>query len=131
MAPTADTAPSDAAIRHNDTWHEVLVVEDHRHPSPGHGNAYDWVLPVNNGTKGAGQCMVIDFESDLFIGTAMMRIKNVLPHPRLSDNATNVDNGRTGPYFHDKKRTFQGILWGRFERPGVPMLECVTGQAFH
>jgi hypothetical protein len=75
--------------------------------------------------------MVIDFGSDLFVGTAMMRIKNVLTHPRSFDNATDVDNGRTGPYFYDKKRTFQGIIWGSLERPGVPILECVTGQAFH
>jgi hypothetical protein len=69
--------------------------------------------------------MVIDFESDLFVGTAMMQIKNVLPHPRSSEDATNVDNNRTGSYFRDKKRTFQGIIWGRFKRPGVPMLECI------
>jgi hypothetical protein len=54
MAPTVDTAPSDAKIRHNYTWHETLVVEDHLHPSPGHVNAYGWALPVNNGTEGAG-----------------------------------------------------------------------------
>jgi hypothetical protein len=99
--------------------------------SPGHGKAYGWALPINNGTKGFGRCMVIDFESDLFIGTAMMRIKNVLPHPRSSDNATDIDNGRTGSYFHDKKHTFQGIVWGTFKRPGMPMLECVNRQAFH
>ncbi len=75
--------------------------------------------------------MVINFESDLFVGTAMMRIKNVLLHPRLSDDATDVDNDWTGSYFHNKKCTFQGIVWGRFKPPGVPMLECVTGQAFH
>jgi hypothetical protein len=131
VAPTADTAPSNAGIRHNDTWREVLVIEDHPHPSPGHGNAYGWALPVNNGTKGAGRCMVTDFKSDLFVGTAMMLIKNILPHPRSSDDVTNVDIGRTGSYFRDKKRTFQGIVWGRFKRPGMPMLESITGQASH
>jgi hypothetical protein len=75
--------------------------------------------------------MVIDFKSDLFVGMAMMQIKNVLPHPRLSDNATNINNGRTGSYFHNKKRTFQGIIRGRFNCPGVPMSECITGQAFY
>jgi hypothetical protein len=69
--------------------------------------------------------MVIDFESDLFVGTAMMRIKNVLPHPRSSEDATDVNNDRTGSYFRDKKHTFQGIVWGRFKRPGMPMSECV------
>jgi hypothetical protein len=67
----------------------------------------------------------------MVINLAMMRIKNVLLHPRLSNDPTIVDNGRMGSYFRDKKRTFQGIVWGRFKRPGVPMLECVTGQAFH
>ncbi len=123
VAPMANTAPSNARIRHKDTWREVLVLKDHPHPSPGHGNAYGWALPVNNGTEGAGRCMVIDL--------AMMQIKNVLPHPRSLDDATVVHNGRTGSYFRDMKRTFQGIVWGRFKCPGVPMLECVTGQAFH
>jgi hypothetical protein len=75
--------------------------------------------------------MVIDFELDLFVGTAMMQIKNILPHPRSLDNATNVNNGRMGSYFRDKKHTFQGIVWGRFKRPGMPISECVTRQAFH
>jgi hypothetical protein len=75
--------------------------------------------------------MVIDFELDLFVGTAMMQIKNILLHPRLLDDTTDVDNDRTGSYFRDKKHILQGIVWGRFKRPGVPMLECVTGQAFH
>jgi hypothetical protein len=69
--------------------------------------------------------MVIDFKSDLFVSTAKMRMKNVLLHPRSLDDATDVNNDRTGSYFCDKKRTFQGILWGRFKRPGGPMLECV------
>ncbi len=125
VAPTADTAPSNAGIRHNNTWHEALVAKDHLHPLPRHGNAYGWVLPVNNGTEGAGGCMVINFKSDLFVSTAMMRIKNVLPHPRSLDDATDVDNDRMGSYLRDKKHTFQGIILGRFKCPGVPMSECV------
>ncbi len=69
--------------------------------------------------------MVINFELDLFVSTAMMRIKNILLHPRSSDDATDVNNDRMGSYFRNKKRTFQGIVWGRFKRPGMPMSECV------
>jgi hypothetical protein len=109
-------------------------------PTRGGGRA---ALPVNNGTEGPGRCVVIDFESDLFVGTAMMRIKKARAPPRSPDGDANdpaavdgdvdADGGTSSGsyYFRDKKRTFQGVVRGRFKLRGVPMSECVTGQVFH
>lgn len=88
-------------------------------------------LPINNGLEAKGRCLVTDFESDLFIGTACLRLKNA----RNSDCNGNADDGGSSNglpssnYFHKKKRTFQAIIRGRFKRR-IPMAECVTGQMF-
>lgn len=96
-------------------------------PIPETGLGSRCILPINNGFEEPGKCLVIDFESDLFIGTAMIRIKNaVAPHPSGSNSNNNV----TSSYFDGRKRTFQGIVRGRFKVPGIPMSECVTGQVF-
>mmetsp|Transcript_15075 Transcript_15075/g.30717 ORF Transcript_15075/g.30717 Transcript_15075/m.30717 type:complete len:405 (-) Transcript_15075:151-1365(-) len=87
-------------------------------------------LPINNGLETKGRCLVIDFESDLFIGTALLRLKNArrLDCDRNDGDGSNKDPKSTY-YFHMKKRTFQTVIRGRFKRR-VPMSECVTGQMF-
>jgi len=85
-------------------------------------------LPINNGLEEKGKCLVIDFESNLFIGTACLRLKNA----RRSVCEKNAGSNEYLPstyYFHKKKRTFQAIIRGRFKRT-IPMAECVTGQMF-
>lgn len=87
-------------------------------------------LPINNGLEAKGRCLVIDFESDLFIGTACLRLKNA----RKPDCDGNAGDGSSSDlpspdYFHKKKRTFQVVISGRFKRR-IPMSECVTGQMF-
>lgn len=103
-------------------------------PLPRTGYCNGCTLPINNGLEKPGECLVIDFESELFIGTAMLRIKNVyapLKNSRKSDHTNNDETAIDAPsYFHSKKRTFQGIVRGRFKTPGIPMSECVTGQVF-
>ena len=103
-------------------------------PLPGTGYCNGCTLPINNGNEECGKCLVIDIESDLFIGTAMLRIKNISTlndEDTISDlNDNNIDT-ITKSYFHNKKRTFQGIVRGRFKVPDIPMSECVTGQVFN
>lgn len=87
-------------------------------------------LPINNGLEAKGRCLVIDFESDLFIGTACLRLKNA----RKSDCDTGTDDSSDSDlpspnYFHKKKRTFQAIIRGRFKKR-IPMSKSVTGQMF-
>ena len=81
-------------------------------------------LPINNGTELPGRCLVIDFESEIFVGTAMLRIKKCPP-------SIDGDYGTSsGSYFDGKKRTFQGVVRGRFTAE-IPMGETVTGQLFN
>ena len=102
-------------------------------PLPGTGYCNECTLPINNGLEKAGECLVIDFESDLFIGTAMLRTKNICPPlQRAARQSTNNESEASSTtYFDKKKRTFQGIVKGRFKMPGIPMSECVTGQIFN
>ena len=98
-------------------------------PLPGTGYCGGCTLPINNGLEEPGKCLVIDFESKLFIGTAMLRIKNVCD-ALSSNNNSDIDETKAN-YFDDRKRTFQGILRGRFKVPNIPISECITGQIFN
>lgn len=97
-------------------------------PLPGALHCSGCTLPINNGLEGKGECLVIDFESDLFAGTAMLRIENAKPPlpPSAEDETTDPT---TSSYFDGRKRTFQGVVRGRFKEP-TSMSECVTGQVF-
>lgn len=66
------------------------------------------ILPVNTGKECDGESLVIDFESTYFIGTMLLRIKQV---PKLNSNG--LKNGKeryqSESYFDGKKRKFQGM----------------------
>ena len=86
-------------------------------------NRNSTILPINNGHEDEGQCFVIDFESDLFLGTALLRVQNAsTPH--------SVD-GKTKSYFEGKHRKFQAVIRGKFKNPHVQINSCVTGQVFN
>jgi hypothetical protein len=82
------------------------------------------ILPINSGSERKGDGLVIDFESPHFIGTIIMRIKQV------PINTNNNSKQATSSYFDGKKRKFQAIVKGRFKTP-LPMSQCVTGQTFN
>lgn len=96
------------------------------------------ILPINNGYELPGQSLVIDFESPLFVGSFLMRVKGA---SSIGSLARETQNGArsTAPetstrkvpgYFDGKKRQFQVIVKGRFKQENIPMSDCVTGQAF-
>lgn len=87
-------------------------------------------LPINNGHEAPGKCMVIDFETELFIGTLLLRVKNISTASASSDN-NSVEPDNEDYYFHKKKRTFQATVRGRFKQQGIQMSECITGQMFN
>lgn len=99
------------------------------------------ILPINNGTELEGESVVVDFESTHFVGTLMLRIKQVPPIsiPRgrgdtscKKEDQRNVGQGNRNSrrdYFANKKRKFQAIVKGRFRTP-LSMSRCVTGQTF-
>lgn len=96
------------------------------------------ILPVNNGHEKPGKSLVVDFETPIFVGTLLVRIRGA----KQVGSSTNYD---TESYFDGKKRTFQVLVKGRFKLPGnnspsnkltsvssgsFRMSEFVTGQAF-
>jgi len=81
------------------------------------------ILPINTGQEKPGKSLVVDFESPHFVGTLLMRIKDI---PQVNDSE-NYDQSTC--YFEGKKRKFQAVVKGKFKTP-LRMSECVTGQAF-
>lgn len=94
------------------------------------------ILPINTGYEPPGQSYVIDFESPLFIGTLLVRVKGAKSIRTntsdifLPDTAARSGIDPSPCYFDGKKRQFQVIVKGRFKKDDIPMNECVTGQAF-
>ena len=100
------------------------------------------ILPINTGYERPGQSFVVDFESPLFIGTLLVRVKGAKPISTNTNDETFPPDERTigdtavfktkptPCYFDGKKRQFQVIVKGRFKKDNIPMSECVTGQAF-
>lgn len=96
-------------------------------------------LPINNGDEKSGECIVVDFETEIFIGTLLLRVRNIPPPLSILDKEkvtysdTNENEERLSDehyYFNKKRRTFQATVKGRFKKHGIPMSECVTGQLF-
>ena len=79
-------------------------------------------MPINFGNEEEGQCLVIDFTTNLFEGTALFRIKlDRRGHDECEQNRSY--------YFAGRKRTFQAVIKGRFLK-SIPISQCVTGQIF-
>lgn len=81
-------------------------------------------LPINRGYEVSGECLAIDFDSQLFFGTLILRIKGVINHKDEKDEK----DERTS-YFDGKRRTFQAVIRGQFKK-AISMNHCVTGQTF-
>lgn len=96
-----------------------------------HANSYEYehfkgfcagcILPINTGAELPGESLVIDFESNHFVGTILMRIKEASPNVKESQSNES--------YFDGKKRRFQAIVKGKFKMP-LSLSKCVTGQIF-
>ena len=77
------------------------------------------VLPINNGNEKPGESLVVDFASDIFEGTILLRLRHTegtTPNP--------YDDSRG--YFVGMNRRYQAVLRGRFKE-SIQMTECVTG----
>lgn len=81
------------------------------------------ILPVNTGRETPGQSLVVDFESPYFVGSLLMRIRDI-PSVEIT---TDTHDGTS--YFDGKRRRFQALVKGKFKTP-LKMSECVTGQIF-
>lgn len=77
------------------------------------------VLPINNGNEVTGETLVTDFESELFEGTLMLRL-------RYSNGTTRAPYRDDRGYFTGMNRRYQAVVRGRF-REELMWTECRTG----
>ena len=80
-------------------------------------------IPINNGNEEEGKALVVDFETPLFAGTILVRIRN-------SEGTTPENANQASGYFAGVNRQYQVVIQGRFRKEGIPMVECVTGHMF-
>uniref|UniRef100_A0A7S3L713 Domain of unknown function at the cortex 1 domain-containing protein n=1 Tax=Amphora coffeiformis TaxID=265554 RepID=A0A7S3L713_9STRA len=77
------------------------------------------ILPINNGNEEVGETLVTDFETDLFEGTLMLRL-------RYSNGTTKLPYQDDRGYFTGMNRRYQAVIRGRFKKE-LPWTECKTG----
>jgi Protein of unknown function (DUF1769) len=77
------------------------------------------ILPINNGKELPGESLVVDFESDAFDGSMLVRLK---------DSHGTTCAGRENPkgYFDGLHRRYQVVVQGRFKYE-IPWTECFSG----
>jgi hypothetical protein len=76
-------------------------------------------LPMNNGNEEPGHSLVIDFESDLFEGSLLVRL-------RYAEGTTPEPYDDSKGYFKGVNRRYQALVRGRFKK-SIPFTEMVTG----
>lgn len=81
-------------------------------------------LPINNGKEQPRQSWVIDFETELFAGTALFRIRDC--NTEALHTADCLVAGNNHDYFGEKNRRYQVCIRGRFKQK-VVMASCVSG----
>eukprot|EP00536_Pseudo-nitzschia_multiseries_P005078 jgi/Psemu1/303099/fgenesh1_kg.91_\ len=77
------------------------------------------ILPINNGNEKPGESLVIDFESDLFEGTLLLRLRH-------SEGTTPEPYDDSKGYFAGVNRRYQACIRGRFKKV-LPFTELITG----
>jgi len=80
------------------------------------------ILPINNGNEKAGESLVIDFETDVFEGTFLLRL-------RFSEGTTPEPYDDNKGYFQGLNRRYQSLVRGRFKKQ-IPLTELSTGFRF-
>ena len=84
------------------------------------------LLPINSGLEPTGKSLVIDFETDLFIGTLLVRVKNVFQVVKKDVHSKHTDSS---DYFGSMNRKYQAVVRGEF-KSSIPIMDTVTGQVF-
>lgn len=80
---------------------------------------YCAICPVNNGNEAQGESLVIDFESELFEGTLLLRL-------RFIEGTTPDPYDDSKGYFKGVNRRYQTVVHGRFKKP-LPLTHMVNG----
>ena len=77
------------------------------------------LLPINNGNEAPGESLVIDFESELFEGSFLLRLRH-------SEGTTPEPYDDSTGYFTGMNRRYQACVRGRFKKV-LPFTELKTG----
>ncbi|KAL9183654.1 hypothetical protein ACHAXT_004510 [Thalassiosira profunda] len=83
-------------------------------------------LPINNGREGPLSSWVIDFETELFAGTALFRIRESAGWASTQSSTPAADKSGHD-YFAGQNRKFQMVVRGKFKRNDVVLVDCVSG----
>jgi hypothetical protein len=81
------------------------------------------ILPINNGNEKSGESLVIDFETDEFEGSFLLRL-------RFSEGTTQEPYDDSKGYFKGVNRRYQAVVRGRFKKT-IPLVELSTGFRFN
>lgn len=96
-------------------------------PESFHSDAYDDTniiqLPINNGKEHPSYTRVIDFETELFAGTALFRIRGCNGWRSAEESES---ESTTHDYFAKQNRKFQMVIRGKFKKK-VIMADCMSG----
>ena len=93
-------------------------------PKPRYGSCEKCaIIPINNGNEKRGESLVVDFESDLFEGSLLLRL-------RFSEGTTKERYDDSKGYFAGMNRRYQAVVRGRFKKV-IPFTELVTGFQFN
>ena len=77
------------------------------------------ILPINNGNEPRGESLVVDFESQMFLGTILVRVRG-------SEGSTAQPYDDSKGYFSGMNRRYQIVIRGKFLEQ-VPWTQCVAG----
>jgi hypothetical protein len=80
---------------------------------------YCAILPINNGNESRGESLVADFETALFRGTLLLRLRH-------AEGTTQTPSDDSQGYFAGKPFRYQAIVRGRFTSE-LPYTHLVTG----
>lgn len=96
-------------------------------PESNHSDTFDInqiiQLPINNGKEHPSNVRVIDFETKLFAGTALFRIRGCNGWKSAGDVGC---DSSTHDYFANQNRKFQMVIRGKFKSK-VIMADCMSG----
>lgn len=107
------------------TWSECLAQKWGKtcNPAPRVGCCeYCAILPINNGNESDDEALVIDFESDLFDGSLLLRIRH-------TNGTTPEPYDDSKGYFEGVNRRYQAVVRGRFKK-SIPFTQLRTGFQF-
>uniref|UniRef100_A0A7S1GSE0 Domain of unknown function at the cortex 1 domain-containing protein n=1 Tax=Cyclophora tenuis TaxID=216820 RepID=A0A7S1GSE0_CYCTE len=77
------------------------------------------VLPINNGNEQRGKSLVVDFRTNVFEGTILLRLRH-------SNGTTPEPYDDSKGYFEGMNRRYQVVIQGKPLRE-IPLTECMAG----